>query len=117
MAHRHIIETQLSININVLCDLIDHVCGSLVLSYRQGSNFHNTTLPRSWLLTLPDSIRNNLRKFTGLYRLLYEALAELVNQIYQSSSSGLSICIIDSKVLRLNSNTQPSICCTEESIS
>lgn len=48
---RHILDTMLPIDANVLCDLIETMCGSLIL-IRKSSSFHNITLPLSWLNSL-----------------------------------------------------------------
>lgn len=41
----------LPIDIFVLCDVIDYLCGSTIL-VRVNYSLHNITLPRSWFITL-----------------------------------------------------------------
>ncbi|KAK7678070.1 hypothetical protein QCA50_019011 [Cerrena zonata] len=47
---RHAIVTKLHLDISILCDLLDHLCGLLIVTFHK--SFHNTILPRSWMLKL-----------------------------------------------------------------
>ncbi|KAF7306321.1 UvrD-like helicase ATP-binding domain-containing protein [Mycena indigotica] len=58
---RHIaVENALPIQIRLICDLADNICGRLIIADRQrrGGVFHNITLPLSWLVRQVTSGRN-----------------------------------------------------------
>ena len=55
---RHVIDNGLKIEANVLCQMIDLLCGSIILVLK-GSNLHNINLPRSWLNILLRKNRNS----------------------------------------------------------
>jgi len=56
--YRHVIDNGLKIEVNVLCQTIDLLCGSIILVLK-GSNLHNINLPRSWLNILLHKNRPN----------------------------------------------------------
>ncbi|KAJ7671910.1 hypothetical protein B0H17DRAFT_1141332 [Mycena rosella] len=50
-ALQHIIKSNLSIHVNVLCDVAEHLCAELVVADRERFGpVHDTTLPLSWLV-------------------------------------------------------------------
>ncbi|EKM60420.1 uncharacterized protein PHACADRAFT_179724 [Phanerochaete carnosa HHB-10118-sp] len=53
---KHIIEKELPIEVGLLCDLLDTLCGMLVVARRlkQGASVHTLTFPGSWFLRLQD---------------------------------------------------------------
>ncbi|KAG1809265.1 hypothetical protein EV424DRAFT_1328374 [Suillus variegatus] len=51
----HVLDNRVCVNLSVLCDCIEDVCGAFVIKYRMDPDFnrfplHNTVLPCSWLL-------------------------------------------------------------------
>ncbi|KAF9033219.1 hypothetical protein BDZ89DRAFT_983953 [Hymenopellis radicata] len=87
MVVTHIVTTPIEINVNVLCNYIDFLCSSFVLCSRaKNSNFHDITLPRSWLLkylTL-DAEHFNPNMATNRYLNLFQlmCMGTLLEQLY-----------------------------------
>lgn len=96
---QHIINKNLSIHVNVLCDVAEHLCAGLVVADRQRQGpIHDLTLPLSWFV----------RRFSGAgevggYRetntcwLLARSLAELLEPVY--SGVGADYLLFKSKNL------------------
>ncbi|KAI0757675.1 hypothetical protein C8Q80DRAFT_1134839, partial [Daedaleopsis nitida] len=81
----HVLENKLHIDITLLCDLMDHLCGSMVLAIRlQGSQgtLHDVTLPKSWLTRLLPKIESLRSKHRSLSFTYKKNLADLLEQIY-----------------------------------
>ncbi|KAI0935696.1 hypothetical protein AcV5_004043 [Taiwanofungus camphoratus] len=53
----HILEHRIPVDVGVLCDFLDHICGLWVVcgKFQQTSTLHDVTLPRSWLTRLAGS--------------------------------------------------------------
>ena len=56
--NRHLLTNNVPIDINILCDAIDFLCGAAVL-VRKDFVLHNVTLPRSWFITLLRRIKRD----------------------------------------------------------
>ncbi|KAF8974058.1 hypothetical protein BDZ97DRAFT_421872 [Flammula alnicola] len=52
---KHVLDTMLPIDANVLCQTIDFLCGSIIL-VRRNFVLHNISLPRSWLKSLLQAV-------------------------------------------------------------
>jgi hypothetical protein len=81
----------LPINISLLCDFIENLCGSLVICKRlqQMSSLHNVTLPKSWLLLLVKHVEFHNTKDTRFYWIFVEPLLSLLGRIHTGSDAGL----------------------------
>ncbi|PBK59143.1 hypothetical protein ARMSODRAFT_1027641 [Armillaria solidipes] len=81
----HVVKQRLPINIGVLCDFVDFLCGSVILcGDHSGMTLpHNITLPRSWLLRFVDydfPYFNNETE-TNLYYILLAPIWDLLEQL------------------------------------
>ncbi|TBU23105.1 hypothetical protein BD311DRAFT_674657 [Dichomitus squalens] len=80
----HILENRVPIDIGVLCDFMDHLCGSLLAAsrLRATGNLHGLMLPKSWLLRLV-AIAEVLRvKDTQLVKIYKSKISELLEPLY-----------------------------------
>ncbi|KAJ7222624.1 hypothetical protein GGX14DRAFT_558715 [Mycena pura] len=94
---RHIIISQLPINISVLCDVIEHLCACIVVADRQQRwVIHDMTLPLSWLVNWTSIVGEGPRH-TNLFILLMQCLATLLERLY--SGSGADHLLFESKNL------------------
>jgi hypothetical protein len=55
-----VVDKLLPIDVNVLCDIIDYLCGATIL-VRKNFDLDNVTLPRSWFITLLPNWKNDSR--------------------------------------------------------
>ncbi|KAK0506583.1 hypothetical protein EDD18DRAFT_36674 [Armillaria luteobubalina] len=79
----HVVKERLPINIGVLCDFLDFLCGSVILCRSGMALPHNITLPRSWILRFVDY---NFPYFSGgtdisLYYILLAPIWDLLEQL------------------------------------
>jgi hypothetical protein len=83
-SYRHIIEKRLPINVGVLCDFIDYLCGSLIveLRYQRMSVLDNITIPRSWIVRLYRTFAELGNRDPCHFWMLVQPLGELLQQIY-----------------------------------
>ncbi|PBL01521.1 hypothetical protein ARMGADRAFT_984178 [Armillaria gallica] len=81
----HVVKERLPINIGVLCDFLDFLCGSVILcGDRSGMRLpHNITLPRSWLLRFVDYDFPYFNKGTdtNLYYILLAPIWDLLERL------------------------------------
>ncbi|KAI0696497.1 hypothetical protein C8T65DRAFT_583394 [Cerioporus squamosus] len=81
----HVIGQRIPIDITTLCDLLDHLCGCLLLTTRSHSgtvSLNNLMLPKSWLLSLmPHVPLLPFRKIDLLF-LYSRNIAELLERVY-----------------------------------
>ena len=86
------IQKQVPIDIEVLCDLIDRLCACLILATRartrQGVSLHNVTMPKSWILRLFPHLHSFLFKATNLSFLLTWIVRDVMERIYAGDSDG-----------------------------
>ncbi|KAI0716097.1 hypothetical protein C8T65DRAFT_606293 [Cerioporus squamosus] len=85
----HILENKIPVDISLLCDFMDHLCGRLILTIRQqsSSSLHDVTLPKSWLSTLvPDAkaLQSKERQLSTLYK---KNMGDLLEQIYSGTDA------------------------------
>ncbi|GBE78672.1 predicted protein [Sparassis crispa] len=85
----HILEKRVPVDISVLCDFLDHLCGLLVIStrYQQTGTLHEVTLPRSWLMSLARGFKRHGERQTNLLSLYIKPMADLLEQIYTGSNA------------------------------
>ncbi|KAJ7356587.1 hypothetical protein DFH08DRAFT_1075732 [Mycena albidolilacea] len=81
---RHVILSGLDIQVNVLCDLAEHICTRLVVADRLGpfGSIHNITLPLSWLVKRPVIAEH---RNTNAVWLFARALVELLEPMYSGT--------------------------------
>ena len=87
---RQVVDKLLHIDIHVLCDIIDYLCGAVILVLK---NFilHNVTLPRSWFIALLPNLKNNPKRNIDLrtsVNVLIKSLGQLLDRMY----SGKDLC-------------------------
>lgn len=85
----HILENRVPIDISLLCDFMDHLCGRLILTIRQQSSgtLHDITLPKSWLEGLvPDAkvLQSKERQLSSMYKM---NMGDLLEQIYTGNDA------------------------------
>ncbi|KIM81679.1 hypothetical protein PILCRDRAFT_485798 [Piloderma croceum F 1598] len=86
---KHVVAEMLPININPLCDLIEMLCGSLVLSkwLQLTSTLHDVILPKSWLLYLTKDIKQQKPRDTRLYSPFVELMLLLLSRMHTDAHS------------------------------
>jgi hypothetical protein len=94
---RAVIYDKLPIETAVLCDVLEKVCGLMIVLHgdRTRGTLHNTVLPRSWFLILLKDFKDtmnhletdNLRE-TWLSRRFVQPLAALFRRIYSKPRPG-----------------------------
>jgi hypothetical protein len=72
------VDKLLFIDASVLCDIIDYLCGAVILA-RKDFVLHNVTLPRSWFIALLP----NLKKGSGSNNDMDASLAVLIKPLGQ----------------------------------
>ncbi|OSX68102.1 hypothetical protein POSPLADRAFT_1165650 [Postia placenta MAD-698-R-SB12] len=82
----HILENHVPIDAGDICNIVDHLCGLLILSYRSqtGINLHDVILPKSWLLRLTssfDKLEGREIRFVDLY---LRSMAQLLERMYMA---------------------------------
>ncbi|KAF8151966.1 hypothetical protein K438DRAFT_1778624 [Mycena galopus ATCC 62051] len=81
---RHVIVSELKIQVNVLCDLAEHLCTGLVVADRlRFGSIHGVTLPLSWLVkrSVAGEGLGSPRASNSVW-LFARALADLLERIY-----------------------------------
>jgi hypothetical protein len=74
----------LPIDILVLCDVVDYLCGSVIL-VRVKYSLHNMTLPRSWFINL---LRRLKRETQGVEIHLLNYLIGSIQQLLERLQAG-----------------------------
>ena len=78
-----VVDKLLPIDANVLCDIIDYLCGATIL-VRKNFILHNVTLPRSWFITLLPNWKNDSRSnndIDALVAILIKSLGQLLGRM------------------------------------
>ena len=85
------LEKKIPIDIGVLCDLMDHLCASMIFAIRlrnANNTLHDIMLPKSWLLRLVPQC-NILRTRVTLLSIVYiRNMRDLLEQVYTGDSFG-----------------------------
>lgn len=90
---RHIISNRLPVNISVLCDFIESLCGSLVVSsaYQRTGILHDVMLPRSWLhKQLETGVQEARSKTINFTAMIVLPMAGLLEDIYSANAGKAS---------------------------
>lgn len=84
------VEQKIPINVSLLCDFIEKICGSIVVSLRlqSRSTLHDITLPKSWLMDLWRDIETSHTRDARCYLLLVDPLVSLIQRIFVGSNTG-----------------------------
>jgi hypothetical protein len=80
---RQVVDKLLPIDVNVLCDIIDYLCGAAIL-VRKNLDLHNVTLPRSWFIALLPNLKNDSRSNNGIDTsviILINSLGQLLDRM------------------------------------
>ncbi|KAI0641195.1 hypothetical protein C8Q79DRAFT_920041 [Trametes meyenii] len=86
----HILGKRLPIDIDVLCDFMDHLCGSLIVAIRLRArgNLHDITLPKSWVARIAHSDIRMLEVQRTRHSVEYKLhFAELLQQVYTGNDA------------------------------
>ncbi|KIY72669.1 hypothetical protein CYLTODRAFT_388217 [Cylindrobasidium torrendii FP15055 ss-10] len=83
----HLLEIQSPVNIDVLCDFVDHLCSSFVFCLAARKNeFSNMTLPKSWIVKFFVMDKYNFNPKMNLnirnYLLLIDSLGNVLEELY-----------------------------------
>lgn len=85
---KHLLTDSVPIDINVLCDAIDFLCGAVVI-VRKEFVLHNVTLPRSWFITLLRRIKKDTKRpATLMLNFLLNSVKLLVERLQSGVGSG-----------------------------
>lgn len=81
---RHIVEKEIPIELSLLCELLDTLCGMLLLARRRrrGFSVHSLSLPQSWLTRLEGQFRGTYPGDTSLLWLYLQPMGTLLEQVY-----------------------------------
>ncbi|KZP15184.1 P-loop containing nucleoside triphosphate hydrolase protein [Athelia psychrophila] len=85
----YVVERHFNINISLLCDIIERLCGSFVICWRlqRLASLHGVVLPRSWLLALTKSGDDERRmKKTERYASILPPVLQLISQLHMGVS-------------------------------
>lgn len=78
-----VVDKLLPIDVSVLCDVIDYLCGATIL-VRKNFILHNVTLPRSWFITLLPNWKNDSRSNNDIVAsvaILIKSLGQLLDRM------------------------------------
>ncbi|KAF8807162.1 hypothetical protein BYT27DRAFT_7189247 [Phlegmacium glaucopus] len=81
---QQVVDKLLPIDINVLCDIIDYLCGAVILVLRDFI-LHNVTLPRSWFIALLPNFKNDPKSNIDIrtsVNALIKSLGQLLDRMY-----------------------------------
>ncbi|KAG1799293.1 uncharacterized protein HD556DRAFT_1287696 [Suillus plorans] len=90
----HVLDNRVCVNLSVLCDCIEDVCGAFVIKYRMDPGFnrfplHNAVLPCSWLL-FPHKFTTEKETKLFLMGKLLDEIARLVEALRVEAGMGFS---------------------------
>lgn len=83
---KHILDNQHPIDLGILCDILDVLCGALIFAQRRRSgSLHELLLPRSWILRVSDRL-NDIRH-DDMQSLYVEYTSNLLQDVYSGPVS------------------------------
>ena len=89
---RHVLLKQVHINVGVLCDFVERLCGRLIVlrRYQKTSTFNGVTLPKSWIVDIAKDFTREPgdKKDTRLQLPSVLALVGMLRRIYTGIQSG-----------------------------
>ena len=78
----------LPIDILALCDVIDYLCGSVIL-VRVKYSLHNVTLPRSWIINLLRRLKRETQGVkTDILNYLIGSIQHLLERLRAGTATG-----------------------------
>ena len=78
----------LPIDVLVLCDVIDYLCGSVIL-VRVKYSLHNVTLPRSWFINLLRRLKRETQGIeTNRLSYLISSIQQLLDRLQAGTATG-----------------------------
>ena len=89
---RHVLYKQVLINVGVLCDFVERLCGRLIVlrRYQKTSTFNGITLPKSWIVDIAKDFTREPgdKKDTVLQPPSVLALVSMLRRIYSGIQAG-----------------------------
>ena len=89
---RHVLYKQVLINVGVLCDFVERLCGRLIVlrRYQNTSTFNGITLPKSWIVDIAKDFTQDPgdKKDTRLQPPSVLALVGLLRRIFSGIQAG-----------------------------
>ncbi|KAF8895020.1 hypothetical protein CPB84DRAFT_1782432 [Gymnopilus junonius] len=86
---KHLLDNMLTLDAIALCELIDYLCGSIIL-IRNKLALHNVTLPLSWLKNLLHRVnldpKANEKDFNPTLDILVTVLRQLIDSMYMGKN-------------------------------
>ena len=83
---RHVLFVRVRINVGVLCDFVERLCGRLIVlrRYQKTSTFDGVTLPKSWIVDMAKDFTRDSgdEKDTRLQQPSVSALVGMLRRIY-----------------------------------
>jgi hypothetical protein len=78
----------LPVDVLVLCDVIDYLCGSVIL-VRVKYSLHNVTLPRSWFINLLRRLKRETQGVeTNHLNYLIGSIQQLLDRLQAGTATG-----------------------------
>ena len=89
---RHVVDKCLPVDMGVLCNYLDFLCGQSVISasIQRHGVLHEVLLPRSWWIKLMIRPGCNANKSTRLSRLIVDVISSLLSQLLGNNKAGPS---------------------------
>ncbi|KAM5542264.1 hypothetical protein V8D89_004137 [Ganoderma adspersum] len=86
----HILQKKVPIDIGVLCNFMDHLCGALIMAsrIRTTGTLHDVTLPKSWISRLSPAIEALRKQDTQLVKMYKAQIIQLLEPIYTGQDLG-----------------------------
>ena len=89
---RHVLFKQVRINVGVLCDFVERLCGRLIVlrRYQKTSTFNGVTLPKSWIVDIAKDFTRDSgdAKDTRLQSPAVSTLVGMLRRIYSGIQAG-----------------------------
>lgn len=87
---RHVMREKLPVNISVLCDFVEYICSTLVVTRRSQRTFFldDVTMPRSWILASCINFKPGYAKDTLLRPEFLETLLLLLARVFKGFQAG-----------------------------
>ncbi|OSX68101.1 hypothetical protein POSPLADRAFT_1128861 [Postia placenta MAD-698-R-SB12] len=84
----HVLQKQVPIDVVVLCNFLDFLCGLLVMcTHFRYNTLHDVTLPKSWIIRLSGNLHKLKDRDTRLVHVYIRPMAELLKQMYTGENA------------------------------
>lgn len=93
LEYRHVVDRKIPIDVRVLCNFVDKLCGSIVVanSLDRNSTLHGVALPRSWFFNTVHHLARLGHQNLRLAWLYLQPLTSLLQRICSGSDAGTSL--------------------------